>query len=113
MINSIVHNDIAETQEPNEKADKVEKPEDAAAVIKQYEDILHIKKKNMISIAYHQGKVLKRFKDKEKFIELVNEFKVHKSTIIFKINIFKLIGKYPKLMKSSIGLGFLKNYYKD
>ena len=57
--------------------------------------------------------MFKNFKDKEKFIKLVNEFKVHKSTIIFKINIFKLIEKYPKLMKSSIGLGFLKNYYKD
>ena len=113
LIDSIVNNDIIETQELNEKADKVEKPEDAAAVIKQYEDIIRTKKKNIISIAYHQGKVFKRFKDKEKFIKLVNEFKVHKSTIIFKINIFKLIGKYPKLMKSSIGLGFLKNYYKD
>ena len=113
MIDSIVYNDITETQELNEKADKVEKPEDAAAVIKQYEDILRTKKKNIISIAYHQGKVFKRFKDKEKFIKLVNEFKVHKSTIIFKINIFKLIEKYPKLMKSSIVLGFLKNYYKD
>ena len=30
--------------------------------------------------------------------------------MIFKINIFKLCEKYPK---SSIGLGFLKNYYKD
>ena len=77
MINSIVYNDIAETQEPNEKADKVEKPEDAAAVIKQYEDILHTKKKNIISIVYHQEKVFKGFKNKEKFIKLVNEFKVH------------------------------------
>ena len=106
MIDSIVNHDIIETQELNEKADRLEIPEDAAAVIKQYEDIIRTKKKNIISIAYHQGKVFKRFKDKEKFIKLVNEFKVHKSTIIFKINIFKLIEKYPKLMKSSIGLGF-------
>ena len=113
MIDSIVNNDIIETQELNEKADKVEKPEDTATVIKQYEAIIRTKKKNIISIAYHQGKVFKRFKDKEKFIRLVNEFKVHKSTIIFKINTFELIGKYPNLMKSSIGLGFLKNYYKD
>ena len=82
------------------------------AVIKQYEDV-RTKKKNIISIPYHQGKIFKRFKDKEKFIKLVNEFKVHKSTIIFKINIFKLIDKHPKLMKSSMTLGFLKNYYKD
>ena len=51
------------------------------------------KKKNIISIAYHQGKV---FKDKEKFIKLVHEFRVHKSTIIFKINMIKLIDKHTK-----------------
>ena len=104
---------MVETEELNKKEKEVQKPEDAAAVIKQYEEIFRTKKRNIISIAYHQGKVLKKFKDKEKFIKLVNEFKVRKSTIIFKLNIFKLIGKYPKLMKSSIGLGFLKNYYKD
>ena len=57
--------------------------------------------------------MLKRFKVKERFVRLVNEFKVHKSTITFKINIFKLCGKYTKLIKSTIGLGFLKNYNKD
>ena len=113
MIDSIFDNDITETEELNKKADKVEKPEDAATIIKQYEDIIHTKKRNIISIAYHRGKVLKRFKDKEKFIKLVNEFKVHKSTIIFKINIVKLIDKHPTLMESSVTLGFLKNYYKD
>ena len=82
------------------KPPELKNPEEAAAVIKQYEDIIRTKKKNIIFIVYHQAKVLKRFKEKEKFIRLVNEFKVHKSTIIFKINIFKLIGKYPKLMKS-------------
>ena len=41
------------------------------------------------------------------------KFKVHKTILIFKINIFKLCKKYPKLLKSSIELGFLKNYYKD
>ena len=113
LIDSIINSDVIETEELNEKANKVEKPEDTAAVIKQYEDIIRTKKKNIISIAYHQGKLFKRFKDKQKFIRLVHEFRVHKSTIIFKTNIFKLVDKHPKLMKSSIGLGFLKNYYKD
>ena len=71
------------------------------------------RRNEFISMAYHQGKVFKKFKDKEKFIKLVNDLKVHKTTITFKINIYKLCKKYPKLMKSSIGLGFLKNYYKD
>ena len=46
-------------------------------------------------------------------MKLVGDFKVHNSTIIFKINILKLIDKYPKLMKSSVTLSFLKNYFKD
>ena len=111
MIDSIFDNDIIETEELNEKVDNGEKAEDVAAIIKQYEDIIRIKKKN-VSIAYHQRKVFKRFKDKEKFIRLVNEFKVRKSTIIFKINIVKLIDKHPTLMKSSVTLCFLKNYDK-
>ena len=98
----MVNNDLIETDKLNKKAEKVEKPENAAAVIKQYEEIIRTKNKGIISIAYHQGKVFKKFKDKAKFIKLVNEFKVHKTTIIFKINIFKLNEKYPKLMKSSI-----------
>ena len=106
LINSKVNSDIIETKKLNEKAGKAEKPEDAAAVVKQYKDIIRTKKKNIISIAYRQRKVFKRFKEEEKFIKLVNGFKVHKSTIIFKINIFKLIDKHPKLMKSSMGLGF-------
>ena len=113
LIESIVINGIIETDELNKKAEEAQKPEDAAAVIKQYKEIIRMKKKRIISIAYHQGKVFKKFKDKKKFIKLVNEFKVHKTTIIFKINVFKLSEKYPKLLKSSIGLGFLKNYCKD
>ena len=53
--------------------------------------------------------MFKKFKDKEKFIKLVNQFNVHKSTVTVEINIYKLCEKYSKLMKSSIGLHFLKD----
>ena len=43
----------------------------------------------------------------------MNEFKPHKSTVIFKINIFKLIDKQLKLMKSPLKLDFSKYYCKD
>ena len=43
---------------------------------------------------------------------MVKEFKVNKSTMIFKINIVKLIDKYPKLMKSSFVLKFFENLFK-
>ena len=54
-----------------------------------------------------------RFREKEKFMKLVSKFKIHKNTIIFKINVFKLLEKYPGLIKSSTTLSFLKNYFKD
>ena len=113
LIDSIINTDIIETEELNEKADNAEKSEDAAAIAKQYEEIIQTKKKNIICIAYHQGKLFKRFKEKENFITLVSGFNVHKNTIIFKINIVKLVDKYPKLMKSPVTLRFLKNLYKD
>ena len=47
------------------------------------------------------------------FVKLVSQLGIHKTTIIFKIDVFKLCEKYPKLFGSSIGLGFFKNYYKD
>ena len=65
-----------------------------------------MKKKGIISVAFYQGKVLKRFKEKEKFVKLVSELGILKNTIIFKINVFKLCEKYLKLLRSSIGLGF-------
>ena len=113
LIDSIVNNDAIETEELNEKAEKVDKPEDAVDIIKKYGEFIRTKKKGIISIAYHQGKIFKRFREKEKFMELVTEFKTHKSMIIFKINIFKLIDKHPKLMKPWVILSFLKNYFKD
>ena len=97
----------------NKEAEEIQDPEKAAEIIKRYEDITKTKKKGIINVAFHQGQIFKRFKEKEKFAKLVSELGIHKTTIIFKINVFKLCKKYPKLLKSSIGLGFFKNYHKD
>ena len=91
----------------------MEKPEDAADIIKQYEEIFHTKSKGIVSVAYHQEKVFSRFGGKEKLIKLISKYKVDKTTIIFKINIFKLIDKHLKLMKSSVTLSCFQNYFKD
>ena len=114
LIESIIISDVIETDELNKQAEEVQDPEKAAKVIQEYENIIRTKKKGIIWIAYHQGKVFKRFnKEKEKFITLVNKLGVHKTTIIFKINVYKFFERHPKLLKSSIGLSFLKNHYKD
>ena len=97
----------------NEKAEKVDEAEDPTGITQEYDGILLTKRKGIIPVPYCQGKVFKRFKKKKTFIKMVSKLKIQTSTIIFKIKIFKLIDKHPKLMKSSATLGFLKNYYKD
>ena len=90
----MIINNAIEIDNLNKLAEKVEKPEDAAnIIIKQYEENLQTKRKGIIAVAYHQGKLFKRFKEKEKFMQMVSNLKTHKSTLIFKINIFKLIEK--------------------
>ena len=58
-------------------------------------------------------KFLKSLKKRKKFTELVTELGIHRNTIVFRINIFKLCQKHPKLLKSSIGLGLFKDYHQD
>ena len=105
--------DVIEFDNLNKEAAETQDPEEAAEIIKCYEDITKTKNKGIINVSYHQGQVFKRFKEKVKFAKLVGELGIHKTTIIFRINVFKLCKKYPKLLKSSIGLGFFKNYHKD
>ena len=66
MIESITTNNTVEIEELNERAERVEKPEYAADIIKEYEQILRTKRKGIISIAFHQPKVFKCFKKREK-----------------------------------------------
>ena len=113
LLDSVIINEVVESEELNKKAEEIQESEEAAEVIKQYKYIIKTKKKGIISFAYYQGKVFKRFKEKEKFIKLVSQSGIHKNTIIFKINVFKLCERYPKLLRSSIGLGFFKTDHKE
>ena len=70
-------------------------------VIREFEKIIKSKKRNVVWLAYQQGKVFEKFKEITKFIEMIKQFRVGRSTIIFKINIVKLINKHPKIKNSS------------
>ena len=84
LIDSLVNNDTIETEELKQEANRVKKLEDAADAIKQYEEILRTKRKGIISVAYHQGRVFRRFHEKEMFVRLVANFKIHKNAMISK-----------------------------
>ena len=113
LLDSMTIDEVVEFDGLDKEAKETQDPEEASKIIKRYKDIIKTKNKGLINAAFHQGQVFKRFKEKEKFAKLVSELGIHKTTIIFKINVFKLCKKYPKLLKSSIGLGFFKNYHKD
>ena len=106
LLDSITIDEVLECEDLNKEAEEVQDPEKAVEIIKQYENIIKMKNKGIINVAYYQGQVFKRFKGKEKFSKLVSELGIHKNTIIFKINVFKLCKKHPQLLTSSIGLGF-------
>ena len=55
------------------------------------------------------NKEAEEVQDLEKTADIIKWYE----DIIFRINVFKLCKKHPKLLKSSIGLGFFKNYHKD
>ena len=84
LIESLVMNDTIENDDFNRKIEEVEDPEKAAEMIQECKSIIRTKNKGLIKIAYHQGKVFKKFKDREMFITLVNKLVIHKTTIIFK-----------------------------
>ena len=83
LLKSMIIDEVVEFEDLNKEAKEIQDPEKAAEIIKRYEDIIKTKKKGIINVAYHQGQVFKRFKEKEKFAKLVSELGIHKTTIIF------------------------------
>ena len=67
LLDSMIIDEAIEFEDLNKEAKEIQDPEKAAEIVKQYEDITKTKSKWIINVAYHQGKVFKRFKDKEKF----------------------------------------------
>ena len=75
--------------------------QEAVKIIKECENMIKTNKKIIIRFGYEQGKILK-FKEDVKFKNLVEQFGVNRSTIIFKINIVKLADKSRKMLTSSV-----------
>ena len=113
LLESMIIDEVVEFEDLNKEAEEIHDPEKAAEIIKRYEGIIKTEKNEIINVAFHQGQVFKRSREKEKFAKLVSELGIHKTIIILDLNVFNLCKKYPKLLKSSISLGFFKNYHKN
>ena len=67
LTESISIINAVEIEEFNNRADKVEKPEDAAGIIKEYEEILRAKKRELSWLRFTKGKFLSALRKKRSF----------------------------------------------
>ena len=92
LIDSLGFNENIDKEELNMHADRVNDCQEALNIMKECGDIIKTNRKKL----YQQGKVLRKFKENRNFKNLAEKFKITKGTIIFKINIVKLIYKISK-----------------
>ena len=112
MLDSFVYNEINK-EDLIARADNVQNCQEGTKIMKECENMIKTIKENIIRFAYEQDKIFKKFKEDTKFKNLVEQFRINRTTTIFKINIVKLADKYPKIWTSSVTLNFLKSYHKD
>ena len=77
-----------------EDAELINKPDNFLTLqdALEYEKHLQNEKRKIINIAYNQGYILHKFKESDEFIDTqVKRFKMSKTTITFKINLYKLL----------------------
>ena len=63
LLESIIIDEVVESEELSKEAQEIQEPEEALRIIEQYEYNIKTKKKGIMSIAYYQRKIFKRFKE--------------------------------------------------
>ena len=96
-------NENTDTQEKAENC--TANKEDGKKAIQEFEKIIKNEKSDIVWLAYYEGKIFQKFREKERFFsDMVLKFKVSKSTIMFKIALSRLIDDHPKIKDSSLSL---------
>ena len=72
--------DVLENEDLNQSLENARNYEEAIPVVKEYETIIRPKKKGILNVVYRQGLLFKRFKESNKFLEMLQEIDVSKST---------------------------------
>ena len=108
-LNLLQENDDVVEQGLNKRANNVNNFQKAIKIINRFEDI--IKTQNIKAMGYigKEGELLKKFKDTENFFDNVGQ---SRSTIYFKISLYKFLKKYPSLKKSTLRSSYFKNNFK-
>ena len=113
LDDSIINGRKNENADMQDKVNGCASCEDAINVIQDFEKIIQDKKNDIVWLAYYQGQVFQKFREKERFISnMVSKFKVSKSTIMFKIALKKLTDDHPKIKNFSLSLHYFKKHLK-
>ena len=71
LLESFVYNENITKEDLGAQVDTIEDYQEAMKIIKEYENIIKINKKNIILLAFEQGKIFKKFEEDRKFKNLV------------------------------------------
>ena len=63
LLDSITIDKVLECEDLNIEVEEVQDPKEVVEIIKRYEDIIKMKNREIINVAYYQGQVFKRFKE--------------------------------------------------
>ena len=100
---SIAKSGRNENANMQEKVNGCKTNEDAVNAIQEFEQIIQNKKSDIVRLAYYQGQIFQKFKEREQFVsDMVLKFRMSKSTIVFKIVLKKLIDDFTKIKNSSL-----------
>ena len=83
----------------NEEVKIAKEPKDGIALVKKYENLLKGENGKIINIVGKQSKLLKGFRGKDEFFDLVG---LSRSNIYFKISLYKFLRKFPLLKNSTL-----------
>ena len=78
-------------------------------MIKHYEQMIKTKNKKVMNIFGRQGQLLKKFKDNENLFKTTGQ---SKSTINFKIALYKFFKTFPVLKNLTLSSNYFKNNFE-
>ena len=97
LKDSIINSRKNENSDIQDKVNGCITNEDAVKTIQELEQIIQNKKNDIVCLAYYQGRIFHKFREKERFVsDMVLKFNVSKSTIVFKIALKKINGPLSK-----------------
>ena len=87
----------------------ITEPRETTNFINHYEEIMKTQNKKIIEYVTIQRKMLRKFKGTEDFIE---NLRLNRSTIYFKIELYKFLKKFRLLKNSTLSSHYFKNHLK-